>query len=214
VIARSIARLPDHPIAQWTVCYDHLPRLMQEAQPMRRAVMGVAMLALGTMVVVNAQKITPVHPGKGGSPHVRAEWVVDGANISIEYGRPSLNGRTLHAGKLVPYGEVWRTGADEPTTLKTDKMLMIGNLHLAPGSYTLWTLPSPQGWQLIIATVKPGQWGTQYDPKLDLGRLALTVGKTAAPVEQLTISIDDTAQGATLRIEWGTTRLTAPFTTM
>jgi hypothetical protein len=181
---------------------------------MRRAVLSAAVIAAMT-VVTSAQKITPVHPGKGGSPHVKAEWTVDGANLSIEYGRPYLRGRTLHQGDLVPFGEVWRTGADEPTTLTTDKMLMFGSLHLGPGSYTLWTLPDANGtWQLIIGKVKPGQWGTQYDPAMDVGRVPLTVGKAAKPVEQLTISIDDTPAGATLRIEWGTLRLTTPFSAM
>jgi hypothetical protein len=160
-----------------------------------------------------AQKITPMHPGGGGSPHVRAEWTIDGANISIEYGRPYLKGRTLHQGDLVPYGQVWRTGADEATTLKTDKMMAFGNVHLAAGTYTLWTLPSAQGWQLIV-NKQTGQSGTSYAAAQDLGRVAMTVARTAAPVEQLTISIDDTAQGGVLRIEWGTVSVRAPFTTM
>jgi hypothetical protein len=184
-----------------------------EARLMRRVVIGVAMALAGAVGVLSAQKITPVHPGGGGSPHVRAEWTIDGANISIEYGRPALKGRTLHQGGFVPYGEVWRTGADEATTLKTDKMLMFGTVHLTPGSYTLWTLPTAQGWQLIV-NKQTGQWGTAYAAAQDLGRVPMTVGKTAAPVESLTISVDDTAAGGVLRIEWGTTSVTVPFTTM
>ena len=70
---------------------------------------------------MHAQKTTQVHPGKAGSPHVKTEWTIDGANLSIEYGRPSLKGRV--PGKDIdPYdGREWRTGADEATTLKTDK---------------------------------------------------------------------------------------------
>ena len=179
---------------------------------------GLAALAFaGSMVVgetrvLAAQKTTTVHAGRGGSPHVRSEWAIDGANISIEYGRPALKGREI--GKdVAPYGQVWRLGADEATTLKTDKMLMFGSTHLAPGTYTLYTLPAATGWQLIV-NKQTGQWGTDYDAKQDAGRVAMTVGKAAAPVENLTISIDDTPQGATLRIEWGTTRLTTAMSAM
>ena len=90
------------------------------------AVMAAAVMALG--VSVSAQKTTPVHPGKGGSPHVKTAWVVDGANITIEYGQPALKGRTDEA--VMPAGKPWRTGADEATVLVTDKALMLAdNLH-------------------------------------------------------------------------------------
>ena len=180
---------------------------------MRSVLMGVAITMAAAVAGLDAQKITPLATGQGGSPHVRAEWTIDGANISIEYGRPFLRGRTLHEGGLVPYGQVWRTGADGATTLKTDKMLMFGSLHLNPGSYTLWTLPTAQGWQFIV-NKQTGQWGTAYAADQDLGRVPMTVGKTTSPVESLTISIDDTAAGGVLRIEWGTTSVTVPFTTM
>jgi Protein of unknown function (DUF2911) len=184
---------------------------------LRQTLAVVALVAVGGMTIVTegpvfaAQKTTPVHPGKGGSPHVRSEWTIDGANISIEYGRPALKGRPIES--LAPMGQVWRTGADEATTLKTDKMLMFGSLHLAAGTYTLYTLPTAKGWQLIV-NKQTGQWGTVYDEKQDAGRAPLTVGKTKAPVEELTISIDDTPAGATLRIEWGTLQLTTALSVM
>ena len=176
-----------------------------------RALAVAAALAV-TVTSLEAQKTTAVHPGTGGSPHVRTEWVLDGANISIEYGRPALKGRTIGT-DVAPFGQVWRTGADEATTLKTDKMLMFGSMHLAPGTYTLYTLPTAQGWQLIV-NKQTGQWGTVYDQKQDAGRAPMTIGKTTAPVEELTISIDDTPAGGTLRIEWGTVRATIAMSTM
>jgi hypothetical protein len=161
---------------------------------------------------VSAQKTTQVHPGKGGSPHVRTEWTIDGANISIEYGRPFLKGRD-EVKQMLANGPVWRAGADEATTLKTDKMLMFGATHLGPGTYTLWVLPGEKEW-LLIFNKQTGQWGTAYDAKQDLAREKLTVGKTAKPVEQVTWSIVDTPTGATLRLEWGTTSLSIPFQAM
>lgn len=160
---------------------------------------------------LHAQKTTQVHPGKGGSPHVRSEWVIDGANISIEYGRPSLKGRS--EATLMPKGEEWRTGADEATTLKTSKALMFGSMHVNPGTYTVYTVPGDSSWQLVISK-KTGQWGIPYPKGEDVGRATMSVGKTAAPVEQLTINIEDTPKGGTLHIEWGGTRASIPFTVM
>jgi hypothetical protein len=166
---------------------------------------ALALLSVG----VAAQKTTNVHPGKGGSPHVRTEWVIDGANISIEYGRPAVKGRP--EAQLMPPGQEWRTGADEATTLKTDKPLKFGALSVPAGTYTLYTVPGANQWQLIVSK-KTGQWGIPYPAGEDLGRTPMRVGKTAKPIEQLTISIDDTQAGGTLKVEWGTTQASVDFT--
>jgi hypothetical protein len=171
------------------------------------AVAAVAM-TLAAGVALNAQKTTQVHPGKGGSPHVRTEWAIDGANISIEYGRPSLKGRTEAA--LMPPGVEWRTGADEATVLKTDKPLMFGSLMVPAGSYALYTVPGEKEWQLVIVKTIPS-WGIPYPKGNDLGRVPMTVAKNAAPVEQLTISLQDTASGGEMRVEWGTVSARVPF---
>lgn len=163
----------------------------------------------------SAPKTTEIHPGKAGSPHVRSEYMVGDANISIEYGRPSLKGRT--PGKDIdPYdGREWRTGADEATTLKTDKPLKFGNLAVPAGTYTLYTIPSGSTWQLIVSK-KTGQWGVPYPKGEDLGRVPMTVSKTAAPVEQLTISVEPNTtsghSGGVLKIEWGNMSASALFT--
>jgi hypothetical protein len=178
---------------------------------MRRTVLGFAIAALAANLTASllAQKTTEIHPGKGGSPHVRTEWTIDGANISIEYGRPHLKGRP--ESKMMPAGEVWRTGADEATTLKTDRALKLGNLSVPAGTYTLFTRPGDTEWQLIV-NKQTGQSGTEYDEAQDLGRVPMKVGKSSRPVEQLTISIDDTPAGGTLRVEWGTISASVPFT--
>jgi len=180
---------------------------------MKRSVMAIAIAAMAVTLgaSLDAQKTTPVHPGKAGSPHVRTEWTIDSANISIEYGRPSLKGRV--PGKDVdPYeGREWRTGADEATTLKTDKALTFGTLSVPAGTYTLYTIPAGGTWQLIVSK-KTGQWGIPYPKGEDLGRVAMTAGKAPAAAEQLTISVEDTAKGGTLHIDWGTTRASIPFT--
>ena len=179
---------------------------------------GVMMVMITTAAVVsalgvtaNAQKTTEVHPGKGGSPHVKTAWTIDGANISIEYGRPSIKGRS--DAEVMPPGQPWRTGADEATVLVTDKPLMFGALTLPAGTYTINTQPDAKEWQFIAGKLgKPGQWGIPHNAALEVGRAPMKPGKTAKPVEQLTISIDDTPAGGTLRVEWGTASASIPFT--
>ncbi len=166
----------------------------------------VAVLSIG----VSAQQTTQVHPGKGGSPHVRSEWTVDGAKISVTYGRPSLKGRTIGK-EVAPFGRVWRTGADEATTFSTDKPLTIGSLSVPAGIYTLYTLPGESEWQLIV-NKKTGQWGTEYPEGQDLGRVPLKVEAASKPAEQLTIAVEDTSAGGTLTVSWGTTTASVPFT--
>lgn len=176
---------------------------------MRQYVCLVAAVTVWTAGVA-AQKTETIHPGKGGSPHVRSQWTIDGAAISIEYGRPSLRGRTV--GKdVAPDGQIWRAGADEATTLKTDKPLKVGSLSVPAGTYTLFTLPAAKEWQLVISR-ETGQWGTRYSEGQDLGRVPMRVGTAKAPAEQVTWAIDDTPAGATLRLEWGTTSVSVPFT--
>ena len=180
---------------------------------MRRFVFPLAAFVLAAVftTALGAQKMTTLK--EGVSPHVRAEWTIDGGNLSIEYGRPSLKGRA--PGKDIdPFdGKEWRTGADQATTLKTDKMLMFGgSLHVPEGTYTIYTIPAGGTWQLIISK-KTGQWGIPYPGKIDdLGRARMKLSTNAKPVEQLTISIEDTPAGATLHIDWGTTRASIPFT--
>jgi hypothetical protein len=176
----------------------------------------VTLLALSLGAVANAQKTTELKVGGGGSPHVRTDWTVDGANISIEYGRPFLKGRA--EADLMPIGKPWRTGADEATMITTDKTLKIGTLTLKPGTYTINTEPGEKGWQLLIGTPapaterRPKPWGIPYQPALEIGRVPMALGKASAPAEQVTILVDDTATGGTLRIEWGTASATVPFT--
>jgi hypothetical protein len=178
---------------------------------MKRFTVTATMLAAALSVTISAQKVTPLKTGSGGSPHVRVESTIDGANISLEYGRPSLKGRV--PGKDIdPFeGKEWRTGADEQTTLKTDKPLKFGTLSVPAGTYGLHTIPVKGEWHLIVSK-RPAGWGIPYPAGQDLGRVPMTMAKTAAPVEQLTISVVDTPAGGTLNVEWAGTKASVPFT--
>ena len=140
-----------------------------------------------------------------------SKWTIDGANLSIEYGRPAIKGRA--DADVMPNGQPWRMGADEATVLKTDKPLKFGTLSLQPGTYTLNTEPGEKQWQLLVGKLgKPGQWGIPYNAALEIGRAPMTVQPAKSPAEQVTISIDDTPQGGTLRVECGTKSASIPFT--
>lgn len=180
---------------------------------MRRPGLTIAAAALATAfsTPLIAQKTTEVHPGRGGSPHVRSDYTIDGAKISVTYGRPSLKGRP--EATLMPPGSPWRTGADEATIITTDKPLKFGSVSLPPGSYTINTVPGE--WQIVFGKLGDKgekQWGIPYQSALEIGRAPMKAGKTKAPVEQLTITVDDTASGGALRVEWGGTSASAPFT--
>ena len=171
----------------------------------------VAIAALGISLSAQ-QKVTEIGAGKGGSPRVKVDATVDGANISIEYSRPALKGRV--PGKDIdPYeGKEWRTGADEQTTLITDKALKFGNVSVPAGRYGLHTVPVSGTWNLIVHKREKG-WGIPYPGKEgELGRIPMTMAKPAKQDERLTISIEDTPTGGMLHIDWGTTRASVPFT--
>jgi hypothetical protein len=114
-------------------------------------------------------------------------------------------------GNVIDLGHVWRTGANAATQLFTNKPIIIAGIHLPAGAYTLWTLPSKTGAQLII-NKETGQWGTGYDYTVDFGKGPLTNETVTQPVEKFTISIAATdARHGTLALEWGTFRWTAPI---
>jgi hypothetical protein len=122
-----------------------LPGLMHSVSQSSRVrrVEGPALSA------AEGQKTTQTKMGGGGSPHVKSEWTIDGANITIEYGRLFLKGRK--EAEMMPAGKQWRTGADEATPLVVRKALKFGSLSVPPGSYTLYTVPGASEWQLVIS---------------------------------------------------------------
>lgn len=170
-------------------------------------------LALGALVFaastsVMAQKVTNTTPGKAGSPHETVEFTIHGAKLTLVYGRPHIKGRALSA--VAPDGQAYRLGADEATTLTTDKNLMFGSTMVAPGTYTLYAMPKGGSYQLII-NKQTGQWGTEYDEKQDLTRVPFKAEKAPKANEQFTINFEDTKEGGVLTAQWGAEKLSAPF---
>ena len=144
------------------------------------------------------------------SPPATAEAMIAGKKISIEYSRPSMKGRQVFGG-LVPYGQVWRAGANEATTLKTEADLQFGSLSVPKGTYTLFAIPEADKWTLVI-NKQTGQWGTDYQQAQDLGRVPMKVNKTDRPVEMFTIAITPKGNGGTLKMTWENTAASVDFT--
>ena len=144
------------------------------------------------------------------SPRDTVNATAGGATLWIDYGRPSKRGRVVY-GVVVPYGEVWRTGANAATQFKTDKALDFGGTVVPPGFYTLWTVPAASGWKLIVNS-ETGQWGTAHKAEKDLYTIPMTVTTLPQSVERFTIAVEPSATGGEIRLDWDTTRATAPFT--
>jgi hypothetical protein len=159
------------------------------------------------------------------SPHETISASIDGNRVTIVYGRPYTKdpntgeNRKIWGG-LVPYGQVWRTGADEATLLITQRPISIGGATVPAGAYSLWTLPNADGTAKLIINKQIGQWGAThgdlkqiYDDSLDVARVDLKKGTLDKTVDQFTISIEkDPPGGGTLRMMWENAQFSVPFT--
>lgn len=143
----------------------------------------------------------------------KAESTVHGAEIAVDYGTPHKRGREIW-GALVPFGELWRTGANRATHFSTSRDLVFGSgadtLVVPAGEYTLFSIPAADG-GILIVNRQTGQTGTAYDPARDLGRVRLTTRQLPEVVEVFTIRVDQVANGGELRLQWDRTELVAPF---
>lgn len=143
------------------------------------------------------------------SPADSVQATVAGATLSVRYSRPSMRGRVIF-GAVVPWNQVWRTGANAATLFETSADLEMRGTTIPAGKYTLWTIPSPSGWKLII-NKNTGQWGTDYDAAHDLVRLDMDVERLAQPVEQFTVAIEPQGDGGVLKLEWERTQAAIAF---
>lgn len=179
----------------------------------------ISTLVITTIALVSALPVMAQQ--KRLSPHETISAVIDGNRVTITYGRPyTKNPRTGEVrkiwGGLVPYGKVWRTGADEATLLITQKPLMIGATEIPAGAYTLWTLPQEDGTAKLLINKQIGQWGVgpgSYDEKQDLARVDLKKEALDKPVDQFTMAIAKGASGGgVLKLMWENTQFSVPFT--
>jgi hypothetical protein len=138
---------------------------------------------------------------------------VGGANISVEYYAPAMHGRKVMGG-LVPYGQVWCTGANWATKITTDRDLQVGALRLPKGSYSIWTVPNEKEWTLIINR-ETGQFHLNYDQSQDFGRTKMDVKMLPAPVESFTVTVKpEGGKKGRLALIWENTEASVPITVL
>jgi hypothetical protein len=178
-------------------------------QPLRR-VIPIYSLVLGALFLSSNLLSNPQQKPLL-SPRDSTILYLQGKKLVVDYGRPSMRGRTI-MGELVPWNKVWRTGANEATTFRIDTGLVIGpDVPLQRGAYTLWTLPSENDWKLII-NKETGQWGTKYRESQDYARFDMKMEKLEKPVEKFTIDLEKTGNASgLLKMMWENTLISTPF---
>lgn len=171
---------------------------------MKRLLCGLTGMALwGAMVASGLAQ---------ANPRGKTELVLKGKSVSIEYGRPSLKGRTVEQMlKELKPGQVWRLGADQSTTFSTGIDLAFGNVKVPKGVYSLWARrEAGNKWQLVF-NQQHGQWGTNHNPSKDLYSVPLKESKAAKSAEMVTIKLTKKGGGGNLTVHWGDMVLSTAF---
>jgi hypothetical protein len=151
------------------------------------------------------------------SPPDIAGTVVDGNRVTIYYSRPySKDPKTGTIrkiwGGLIPYGKVWRVGANEATLLVTQQPIEIDGKTIPGGAYTLFVIPEEDGKAQLIVNKQIGQWGLQYDEKQDLIRVPLTKEDLKQPLDQFAMAVQrNPSGGGVIKLMWENTQFSAPF---
>jgi hypothetical protein len=168
---------------------------------MKKTAARCILILLGlTVMAATSESQQPLSP-----PAKTACKFADGKTISVKYSSPRMRGRKIF-GDLVPYGEEWRTGADDATSLVTNSDLVVGGKNVPSGSYTIFTLPAQNKWTLVISK-QTGEFGIPYPGKeYDFARIDMKVSKLPSPLENFTISFDQAGMSCTMKLDWETTR--------
>jgi hypothetical protein len=174
---------------------------------MKKRIVFLVLFSLTFIVLSSAQKDKSQRP----SPAAQAQCQFsDGKTITVDYSSPRVKGRKIF-GDLVPYGQVWRTGANEATTFVTTANTKAGSLMIPAGNYTLFTVPNQDKWTLII-NKKTGEWGIPYKYESDeLGRVDMKASQTSSAVENFTISFDQMGSSCNMNISWENTKASVSF---
>lgn len=169
-------------------------------------VVSLVVLAFAGFQVMKSQT-------KKASPEETVTFNAGGMTATVNYSRPSKKGREIF-GKLVPYGKVWRTGANEPTTFEVDKAITFGGTEVPAGKYTLWTIPGATEWSVILNSGMY-DWGVSWggeptrDPAADVATAKVVPEQLPDPVEQFTITVE--GEPAHLVLRWDLTRVAVPL---
>ncbi len=143
------------------------------------------------------------------SPEEKLTFNNDGLEVKVVYCRPYKKDREIF-GKLIPYGEVWRTGANAATIVSFNRNVTIAGKSVVAGEYTLWTIPNENNWTVIL-NKETGQWGTNYDENEDLLRVDISAEEVNSLVEQFTITLTKADTGIDMNLSWDNTRVVVPI---
>ena len=162
-------------------------------------------LLFGIFLMALAAGAIPIE-GQLASPTAKAGCkLADGKTITVNYSSPRMRGRKIF-GELVPFGEVWRVGADDATSFVPNVDVIVGGKSVPAGKYTLFTLSTPTKWTLIISK-QTGEWGIPYPgEKFDFARMEMKVSKLSSPLENFTISFDQAGTSCAMKLDCETTR--------
>ena len=173
------------------------------------------------LIIIGVLAYFRLYYTKSFSPESVANYETDGLKIAVFYNRPSKKGRLIFGEKsdnaLVPYGKVWRTGANEATTFETNQDLIIGAKKLLAGNYSFWTIPGEQTWTIIFNSTIPS-WGVDFnaeanrDPKTDALVIEVPALLQDKEFEQFTISVEKAGEEIELILLWDKTLVAVPIT--
>ena len=149
------------------------------------------------------------------SPLDSLTLTVAGHPVKLCYGRPSSRGRVMLGGKAIPYGKLWRTGANEPTIFFTPVKLSVAGIDVPPGAYSLYTVPTAGDWEIIVNR-SISQWGEESNytaavQAQEIGRAKVKSERVEQPIETFTIRSEGSGSGVTLVLEWEKTRVKIPL---
>jgi hypothetical protein len=167
---------------------------------LRKACIFPALILAGLTAAVTSSQAQVASP-----PAHAACKFTDGKTITVDYSSPRMRARKIF-GDLVPFGQVWRTGADNATSFVTKADLVVGGKNIPAGSYTLFTLPGQDNWTLIISK-QTGEFGIPYPgEQFDFARIEMKISKLPSPLENFTISFDEGGANCSMKLDWETTR--------
>lgn len=166
--------------------------------------LGWTCFAVLTAILTVAAAAQPA----GAPARGKAEMKAGAGSITVDYGRPSLQGRDMLS--QLQEGSFWRMGMNQATVLTTPVDVSFGSTKIAKGSYSLWLKKTGDAFQLAFNS-QTGQWGTQHDTSKDLATVPMTKSAVSSPVETFTVDLTPKDNGGSLDLSWGTTRLSAPF---
>ena len=173
---------------------------------MQKRIALIVVLTFSVVILAACQRKRP-------SPSASASCDMGGGqSLKANYSSPRANGRKIYGG-LVPFGEVWRTGANEATTFVSTSDLVVGGKLVPAGQYTIFTIPNADKWTLIV-NKKTGEWGIPYKYESDeLARIGMRMTKLSSPVDNFAISYEKSGAGCTMNIDWETTRASVDIKT-